>query len=197
MGNQIIVATMGFGVSAILALGLLTGSTNANARSPHIITLGSPVFHQDIKKLRRLRAKKSRRYVRRNSTFSPGPLRVFKGATLTRRATHFVAPRRCTFKWVHSSGGGYRKIVCKRGYRSRFPANRPWAYRTFRKAANWDQSRAWAGRIPLHNLYRGDLERTDHGRQIQGNPHRYLDDPVRYEQSRQFGQKIYFPRADW
>jgi len=125
MGNKVIVASVGLGLSAVLALGLLTGSTSASARSPHIITLGSPVFHQDIKELRKRRARKSRRHVRRNSTFSRGPLRVFKGSTLTRRATHFVAPRRCAFKWVHTSGGGYRKIVCKRNYRARFPRSSP------------------------------------------------------------------------
>jgi len=194
---RIFAAPTVFVFTAIFSIALIFGAGSANARSKHIITLGSPVFHQDLKVLRKKRARNSRRYVRRNSVFSRGPLRVKKGTSLTQRATHFSLPRRCSFIWQRAGSTGYRKLICKRGAGTRFPAERPWAYREFRKTANWDQSRAWQQQIKVHKLYRGDLEKTDHGRIIQGNPYRYLDDPYRYQQSREFGQKIFYPRADW
>ena len=135
MSFQIKTASVVLSFSTIFALGLSVVPTGAEARSRHIITLGSPVFHQDIKELRRQRARKSRRYIRRRGHFSRIPFTTEDRSSFIQRATRLKPPRRCYFTWVHTQSGGYRKIVCKRSYRARFPAVRPWAYRHFRKTA--------------------------------------------------------------
>ncbi len=113
------------------------------------------------------------------------------------RPAGLAIPLLCEFKWHETNGHGYRKVVCKRGYRVKFPARRNWDHRQFRKTTGWEQSRAFAGHLKTHRLYQGDLEATDHGHVIQGDPYRYRDTTQRYRQSRAFGQKIYFPRPAW
>lgn len=109
----------------------------------------------------------------------------------------FAPPQLCSFSWQEENGHGYRKITCKRGSRARFPANRLWDYRLFRKTARWDQSPAWQGRFYPHKLYQGDLKNIDHSRLVQGNPWQYTARSGRYRQSPRFGQHIYYPRPLW
>ena len=188
-------AFLGFFMGFVIAA--LATAPGASARNTRITTLGSPVFHTNIKQLRERRALRHKKYFRRKRGLRS---RVrCKGLSIffNKRAVSLGPPTRCNFSWHEANGYGYRKVKCKRGYRPRFRADRPWAYRAFKRTANWEQSRAWQGRIKPHNLYKSQIPTTDPVFKFKRNSELYLDHPVRYEQSLQFGQKIFFPRPAW
>lgn len=125
------------------------------------------------------------------------PHRHARGTFGVREANRLAAPLKCRMVQFSSNAHHYRKMVCTRRHKVRFPALRPWDYRHFRKLADQHQSRDWGGRFHPHHRYLGDLGVADHSGLIAGNPRQWAAPNNRYGQSPDFGRNIFFPRPAW